>query len=122
MGPRRVVAAGGLLFAAVAFALGAPLAPAPAIGLFLVLGLVAGLTESGERAVVARLAPVRTGRGFGAYHAVVGVAALPAGALFGALYQSASGQTALRASAAGMAVAVIAWLTVSPGDTGHQTR
>jgi MFS family permease len=122
MGPRRVVAAGGLLFAAVAFALGAPLAPAPAIGLFLVLWLVAGLTESGERAVVARLAPVRTGRGFGAYHAVVGVAALPAGALFGALYQSASGQTALRASAAGMAVAVIAWLTVSPGDTGHQTR
>jgi MFS family permease len=122
IGPRRVVAAGGLLFAAVAFALGAPLAPAPAIGLFLVLGLVAGLTESGERAVVARLAPVRTGRGFGAYHAVVGLAALPAGALFGALYQSASGQTALRASATGMAVAVIAWLAVSPGDTGHPTR
>ena len=36
--------------------------------------------------MVARLAPVRTGRGFGIYHALTGGAALPAGlALRGAL-------------------------------------
>jgi MFS family permease len=121
LGPRRVVAAGGLLFALVAFALGVPLSPAAAIALFLVLGLVAGLTESGERAVVARLAPVRTGRGFGSYHALLGAAALPTGLLFGWLYQSASGQTALRASAAGVAAAVVAWLILSPPDLGHQS-
>ena len=69
LGPRRVVASGGLLFAFAAFALGVELGPGEAIGVFLLLGLVAGLTESGERAVVARLAPVRTGRGFGSYHA-----------------------------------------------------
>jgi MFS family permease len=120
LGPRRVVAAGGLLFALVAFALGVPLSPAAAIALFLVLGLVAGLTESGERSVVARLAPVRTGRGFGAYHALIGGAALPAGLIFGALYQSVNGTTALWASAAGMAAAVIVWLAVSPSDQGHQ--
>ena len=114
LGPRWVVAAGGLLFAAVAFALGVPGAPTGAIVLFLILGLVAGLTESGERAMVARLAPVRTGRGFGTYHALLGVAALPAGLLFGALYQSASGQVALWASAGGMVAAVVAWLLVSP--------
>jgi MFS family permease len=116
LGPRRVVAAGGLLFASAAFTLGAALGPAEAIGVFLVLGLVAGLTESGERAVVARLAPVKTGRGFGSYHALVGAAALPAGLAFGALYQSASGRTALWASGAGMVLAVILWLTVSPAD------
>jgi MFS family permease len=120
LGPRWVVAAGGLLFALVAFALGVPVTPRAAIALFLVLGLVAGLTESGERAVVARLAPVRTGRGFGAYHGLLGAAALPAGLIFGALYQSASGQAALRASAAGMALAVLVWLLVSPTDKGLQ--
>jgi MFS family permease len=114
LGPRTVVAAGGLLFAAVAFALGLALGPVPAIALFLLLGLVAGLTESGERALVARLAPVRTGRGFGVYHALTGAAALPAGIIFGALYQSASGRTALWASAAGMVAAVLVWVMVSP--------
>ena len=63
---------------------------------------------------MARLAPVRTGRGFGLYHALTGAAALPAGLLFGAIYQVASGPTALLASAAGMALAVAAWLVASP--------
>jgi MFS family permease len=119
LGPRRVVAAGGLLFALVAFVFGAALGPGQAICLFLVLGLVAGLTESGERAVVARLAPVRTGRGFGSYHALVGAAALPAGLAFGALYQSGGGRSALWASGAGMLLAVILWLIVSPADEGN---
>ena len=121
VGPRRVVASGGLLFAMAAFALGAALGPAAAIGLFLTLGLVAGLTESGERTVVARLAPVRTGRGFGSYHALIGATALPAGIAFGALYQSGSGRTALWASGAGMLLAVILWLIVSPADEGHSS-
>jgi MFS family permease len=118
VGPRRLVAAGGLLFAAVAFGLGMGLGPTAAIALFLGFGLVAGLTESGERAIIARLAPVRTGRGFGVYHALTGVAALPAGLLFGAIYQSISGQTALWGSAAGMVAAVIVWLMVTPSQEG----
>ena len=44
-------------------ALGLALGPSAAVVTFLALGLVAGLTESAERALVARLAPVRTGRG-----------------------------------------------------------
>ncbi len=55
---------------------------------------------------MARLAPVRTGRGFGLYHALTGAAALPAGVLFGWLYQTAGGPLALRASALGMIAAV----------------
>jgi MFS family permease len=118
LGPRRLVAAGGLLFAVVAFVLGMGLGPAGAIALFLAFGFVAGLTESGERAIVARLAPVRTGRGFGVYHALTGGAALPAGLLFGAIYQSISGPTALWGSAAGMVAAVIVWLMVTPSQEG----
>ena len=118
LGPRRLVAAGGLVFAAVAFMLGMGLGPAAAIALFLAFGLVAGLTESGERAVVARLAPVRTGRGFGVYHALTGGAALPSGLLFGAIYQSINGPTALWGSAAGMVAAVIVWLMVTPSQEG----
>jgi MFS family permease len=114
LGPRYAVAAGGLLFAGAAAVLAAPLAPSAAIGAFLALGLVAGLTESAERAMIARLAPVRTGRGFGAYHALTGLAALPAGILFGALYQGRGGHIALLGSASGMAAAVFAWLAVSP--------
>jgi MFS family permease len=116
LGPRRVVAAGGLLFAVIALVFGIPLTPAQAAALFLALGLVAGLTESGERALVAQLAPLRMGRGFGSYHALVGATALPAGLLFGWLYQWAGGRTALWASAAGMALAVTVWLTVSRAD------
>ena len=114
LGPRRMVAAGGLLFAGVAFALGRPVGPGAAIALFLAFGLVAGLTESGERSLVSRLAPVRMGRGFGVYHSLTGAVALPSGLIFGALYQSVNGRTALWASAAGMLAAVLVWLLVSP--------
>ena len=114
LGPRATVAAGGLVFAAVVATLGATLRPSAAVVTFLALGLVAGLTESAERALVARLAPVRTGRGFGLYHALTGAAALPAGLLFGTIYQMASGPLALLASAVGMTLAVAAWLVVSP--------
>ena len=116
LGPRATVAAGGLVFATVVAALALSLGPRLAVATFLALGLVAGLTESAERALVARLAPVRTGRGFGLYHALTGGAALPAGLLFGWLYQTAGGPAALRASAVGMAAAVAGWLMVSPRE------
>ncbi|HEX6406166.1 MAG TPA: MFS transporter, partial [Gemmatimonadales bacterium] len=118
-GARLVVAAGGILFALIVFALGLTIGAMAAVTLFLVLGLVAGLTESGERSMIARLAPLRMGRGFGAYHALTGIAALPAGLLFGELYQSAGGHAALWASAAGMLASVVAWLAVSPAGTGY---
>jgi MFS family permease len=114
LGPRQVVAAGGLVFAVVAYGLGRAIGPGAAIALFLLLGLVAGLTESGERAMVARLSPVKTGRGFGAYHSLTGLAALPSGLIFGGLYQGAGGHTALLASAVGSVAAVALWSAVAP--------
>jgi MFS family permease len=121
LGPRLTVAAGGVVFAAVVAALSVKLSPAGAIAVFLVLGLVAGLTEGAERALVARLAPVRTGRGFGVYHALTGIAALPAGLAFGALYQDLGPHPALLASAAGVVVSVIAWMAVTVTRAGEVT-
>lgn len=110
LGTRGTVAVGGLLFAAVLFLMGGALSEAAGVAVFLGLGLASGLLEPAERALVAQLAPVRTGRGFGSYHGVIGLAALPAALVFGLLYQGAGAGIALRISAALMAVTALGWL------------
>jgi predicted MFS family arabinose efflux permease len=114
LGPRWTVAAGALVFAAVVGTLAFDLSEYAAIAVFLSLGFVAGLTESAERAMVARLAPVRTGRGFGGYHALTGLAALPAGILFGELYQRSGGGIAFAVSAAAVLLGAVGWMVVAP--------
>jgi nitrate/nitrite transporter NarK len=84
-----------------------------AAAVFLLLGLVAGLAEGGERAVVAWLAPRRTGRAFGSAQALSGLAALPAGIGFGLLYESFGGSTALVASVVATTVAAGFWAVVA---------
>jgi predicted MFS family arabinose efflux permease len=101
--------------------MGLSVGPAGTVAVFLVFGLVAGLMESAERALVARLAPVRTGRGFGAYHALTGIAVLPAGLAFGTIYQRVGGGPALWTSAVAMTAAVLVWLVVSPRGNGEKT-
>lgn len=113
MGSRLTVFAGGALAAISALLLGFDLTVSAAVVTFLGFGMVAGLTESSERALVARLAPVRTGRGFGAYHASIGLAALPAGVLFGLAYQHLGGGTALWISAGMIGLTLVVWLAVS---------
>ena len=110
IGPRRTILAGGVVATAIAVLLGFEITASMAITGFLGFGLVAGLMESPERVLVTRLAPRRTGRAFGAYHAVTGVAALPAGLLFGWMYQHHGGGTALWVSAAAMGIALVAWV------------
>jgi MFS family permease len=122
IGPRLMVAAGGLLFAAAIAAMGLEDGAAGVTAAFLVFGLVAGLTEAAERTLVARLAPAKTGRGFGAYHGLTGFAALPAAVLFGALYQRLGASIALVASAGAVLVATAGWLAVSPGGLEERAR
>ena len=55
--------------------------------LLVAYGSYYGLAEGGEKAIVADLArPEERGRAFGAFHAVTGLAVLPANLLFGSLY------------------------------------
>lgn len=117
VGSSAGVAAGGILFAGVAAVLASTRSPGAAVAIFLLLGVATGLTESAERSLIAALAPVRTGQRFGVYHGLTGFAALPAGLVFGVAYQFIGGRGALFASAAGSAVAVLAWLLVSRRPT-----
>jgi len=77
------------------------------------LGLVSGLTESPERALVARLAGANQGSGFGAYHGVTGFAALIGGVALGTVFQRYGAGTAFLASAAGGLALVLAWPLMS---------
>jgi MFS family permease len=119
VGPRIAVTAGAVLFALAIGVMGLETGTVGVTMAFLVFGGVAGLTESAERSLVARLAPVRIGRGFGAYHAVTGLAALPAAVVFGELYQRWGSQIALGASAGAVLLAAGWWLVVSPAGTAE---
>lgn len=112
-GPRSLVGMGGLLAAAVMAGLAVTGSAVVAAGIFLAFGLVAGLTESAERSLVAALSPRRTGRGFGGYHAVTGLAALPAALSFGFIYERAGGRAALAASAVAICTALAVWMVAA---------
>ena len=58
-------------------------------------GLCAGMSEGAERAIISDYAlPRERGTAFGWYHLVAGLAAIPAGLLFGSLWQFQSAATA----------------------------
>jgi MFS family permease len=100
MGPAATMLLGWALYAAVAAGMAVAVGPWGAVAAFLGLGLVSACTESPERALVAAWAGrARRGRGYGLYHAGVGLAALPGSLALGALYQWAGGSVAMGVSA-----------------------
>ncbi len=108
-GPRRTLAAGWLVYAALALAFAAASSQPAAWATFLAFGIFVGLTESPERKLVAELAPGgRRGRGFGWYHGSLSAVALPGAALFGWLYQARGAGLAFTLSAAVTLVAIAA--------------
>jgi MFS family permease len=113
-GPVRTMWFGWAAYALIAAGFAVAQGAAQAWALFLALGVVAGLTESPERALVAKLAGVRQGSGFGAYHAVTGLAALVGGVGLGAVFQGYGAAPAFLASAAGGGALVLGWPLVSP--------
>lgn len=113
-GPLRTMWIGWVCYAAIASGFALEGSAAAAWALFLLLGTVAGLTESPERAIVSRLARGKQGTGFGAYHAATGMAALGGGLLLGALYQSRGAPVAFSMSAAGVTLAAL-WVAVAAG-------
>src|SRR5256714_1414105 len=101
LGPGQTMWLGWLVYALLAVGMARAATAAAAWGVFLLLGLVAGLTESPERALVARLAGPRQGSGFGVYHGVTGVAALVGGVGLGVGFQRVGAGAGVLASAAG---------------------
>jgi MFS family permease len=88
IGRRPLIVGGWVLYAAVYWSFGHVTSAWQIWGLFAVYGVYFGLTEGVEKALVADLAAVdERGAAFGWYHLVVGLGALPASALFGAMWQ-----------------------------------
>jgi hypothetical protein len=115
IGPRAMLAVGAVLFGSVLLALARGVSAGSGIVIFLVLGVVTGLSEASDRQVVAALSSGGAGRAFGNAQALAGIAALPAGLAFGALYQQVGGPAALKASAAATLVSLAIWLASTRG-------
>ncbi|HEY3220636.1 MAG TPA: MFS transporter [Gemmatimonadales bacterium] len=109
IGPSRTMWIGWLTYVALAAGMAFAASPLAAWVVFLALGVVAGLTESPERALVSAATGGRHGSGFGVYHGLTGVAALVGGIALGVVFQTASGGTAFLVSAAGALGLVILW-------------
>lgn len=124
VGARRAIIAGWLVYAAVYAGFAFVTAEWQVWALFLVYGLFFGLTEGPEKALVARLAPTGLrGSAFGAYHAAIGLAALPASIVFGVVWQAFDARAAfLMGAALALAAALVLPLALpretSPSQPG----
>src|SRR5439155_1597281 len=113
IGASRTMWLGWLAYVGVAAGFAVARGTGAAWTLFLAFGIVAGLTESPERALVAQFAGAHQGSGFGMYHGVTGLAALAGGVGMGAVFQAYGAGTAFVGSAAGGLALVLGW----PGVT-----
>ncbi|HJQ65157.1 MAG TPA: MFS transporter [Gemmatimonadales bacterium] len=113
IGPSRTMWLGWICYAAIAMGFALAERPLEAWVLVLAFGLVAGLTESPERALVSRLAGGKQGTGFGTYHGATGVAALIGGILLGTLFQSHSAGLSFLVSASAATALIVVWPLVS---------
>jgi MFS family permease len=116
VGRRAAIVAGWLVYAAVYVGFALADSPAMVWALFLVYGLHFGLTEGVEKALVADLVPAELrGSAFGLYNTAIGVAALPASLLTGALWQAFGPAVAFGTGAALAALAALClWILLSP--------
>jgi MFS family permease len=116
---------GWICYAGVASGLALESGATAAWVLFLALGVVAGLTEGPERAMVSKLAGARTGTGFGVYYAATGIAALAGGLLLGGTTVRWGAPAAFAASAVAGALVIAAWpllVRLSPGPVQEERR
>lgn len=121
VGARTAIITGWMVYAAVYAGFAFVSAQWQVWALFLVYGLFFGLTEGPEKALVAGLAPAGLrGSAFGAYHAAIGLAALPASVVFGAVWQAFDSRTAfLMGATVALAAALLLPLSL---PRQHRTR
>jgi MFS family permease len=120
IGPDLLIGVSAALFAFCLCLLGKPLTEFWALAVFLLFGFFAALTEPAERALVAKLSPASLGKGFGVYHALTGLAALPAGLTFGWIYAHSGPSDAIWLSGAGVGVMGLVWITTRGRTTAGE--
>jgi MFS family permease len=115
VGRRPLIIAGWAVYAVVYLAFAQADAAWHAWALFLGYGLYFGLTEGVEKAFVADLVPDRLrGTAFGWFNFTLGLAALPASLIFGALWDTRGAATAFGVAAVLAATASILLLVIGP--------
>lgn len=115
LGRKPLIVAGWILYALVYFAFGRAATQWQVWALFAVYGLYFGMTEGVEKALVADLvAPERRGAAFGWYNLAIGLGALPASLLFGALWDRWGSTVAFDFGALLALVAAIGMAVVAP--------
>lgn len=118
LGRKPLIAAGWLVYAAVYFLFGRASQTWQAWALFAVYGIYFGLTEGVEKALVADLVPKnRRGAAFGWYNLAIGIGALPASLLFGALWDRWGSATAFNFGALLALLAAVGVIFVVPRRT-----
>lgn len=115
VGRTPLLVAGWLLYAAIYLGFARASETWHAWGLFAAYGVVFGLTEGTEKALVADLVPAeRRGTAYGWYNLAIGIGALPASLLFGVLWDRYGSATAFMTGAALAALAALAISVVVP--------
>lgn len=114
VGRKPLLIAGWLLYAAVYFAFGRASSVWHAWALFGIYGIFFGLTEGTERALVTDIVPAnRRGTAFGWYNLTIGLGALPASVLFGAIWDHRGSRLAFDFGA-GLALAASLGIALVP--------
>ena len=115
-GRRGVLIAGWLLYSGVYWAFAWAETSVMIWILFAIYGLFYGLTEGGERALVAGLVqPHLRGTAYGLYNFSVGISTLPASFLMGLLWEKVSSKAAFSCGATlALLAALLLWLTLPP--------
>jgi MFS family permease len=115
LGRKPLIVGGWLLYAAVYFAFGWAAAAWQAWALFAVYGIFYGMTEGSEKALVADIVPrTRRGSAFGWYNLAIGLGALPASLIFGAIWDRAGAPTAFVFGASLALIAAVLMAFVAP--------
>lgn len=111
LGRRPTILAGWVVYGLVYLGFAFASAQWQAWALFIVYGVFFALTEGVERAFVADLAPAeKRGLAFGFYYFILGLAALPASVVFGAVWKLMSYQAAfIMGAALALVAAAMLW-------------
>jgi MFS family permease len=115
LGRKPLIIGGWLLYAAVYFGFSRATAAWHAWALFATYGLFFAMTEGTEKALVADLVPrARRGAAYGWYNLAIGLGALPASLIFGAIWDLAGSRSAFVLGASLALVAAIGMAMVRP--------
>lgn len=114
-GRKPLIIGGWLLYAAVYFGFAAATAAWHVWALFATYGIFYAMTEGTEKALVADLVPKeRTGTAFGWYNLAIGLGALPASLIFGAIWDRSSPHAAFMFGATLAFIAALGMTLVQP--------